>query len=79
MRFLIKAVNNILAKYKNMRVVDIDKSYNTSYITLKNGNFKTVVGYDNFSQTLKVEISNAVNLDFRNDLEKELEEVLIFK
>ena len=54
MRFLIKAVNNILAKYKNMRVVDIDKSHNTSYITLKNGNFKTVVGYDNFSQTLKV-------------------------
>ena len=75
--FLIKIINNLLEKYKNMQVQALKRDISTTFI-LKDDTFKATIIYYMEHEILKYEISNAENWNFRKDLEKELEEVLMF-
>lgn len=75
--FLIKIVNNLLEKYKNMQV-EARKDFTCTKFILRDGAFSATIAYHINDEILKYEIYGAENWNFREDLEKELEEVLMF-
>ena len=75
--FLIKIINNLLEKYKNMQV-EARKDFTYTKFILRDGAFSATIAYHINDEILKYEIYGAENWNFREDLEKELEEVLMF-
>ena len=75
--FLIKIINNLLEKYKNMQV-EARKDFTCTKFILRDGAFSATIAYHINDEILKYEIYGAENWNFREDLEKELEEVLMF-
>lgn len=73
--FLIKIINNLLEKYKMNVKARVDLN-NTCFI-LTDGDFSATIGYNSYTENLKIEITNSTNYEFEDDLRKELEEIMI--